>query len=397
MKKTKKILAVLMALTLVMGFGVTTVMAEATASTGGIDGEGDYNDVVYNVDLPTNLNFAIDLFEQEATDGNQIASPNFYVINRTNLPVHVGFSLTAETVTGLTLVATEAEVFPDDMTKTDKEAYLAIAGMYMNATGYTDPADIKGILFADKDAGDTKTLTDKINKAGYKFDETTAIKAFGVDKKGAAGFYLAPAKKTGDTIDTLDANGLGVGIFQIYGQFNTYAKDGWKKGDINIKGAYELNAIRKGNWYTDKDGKYKDSSTSATPAVDDEGIYADLMATTNVAHTFDTTYAWKDIKVEAKANFVEAYSGGTLAAPKAVAKATVDTVVFNYPVGGTVDKVEYVVITDGVEGAASPLGSTWYKDTPAAGTVSLTSTATGTFGLRITVDGTPYTAYIAIS
>lgn len=206
-----------------------------TDPNGSISGESTVDNVVLNVILPTNLNFALDPLELgKNTKGSQIKAADYVVVNKTGAPVNVAFSLTATPKSGVTLVDDASTLEKDDTSVVDKNIYFAALGANDVTAGTLDFSTIPGTAKFDYDA-ETDTLV------GLK-----VINEEGTDKgkaKGSITFALGAATASADDLDTLAEQDKGIASFQFYGEMNPYAK--WEAGDVTVSGAYTLIALRK--------------------------------------------------------------------------------------------------------------------------------------------------------
>ncbi len=203
-------------------------------STGGqLIGDGSLKTPVYNVVAPTTLAYAINplalgVDPNVDAEGTQISSPAPYIFaNGTDeTPVRVTVNLTATVDSSASLQ--DGETFtPVGTGNSDKHFSLGVVG----ATTVTGTPS-----YSDPD-GDGATFKQSSLPAN-----TSTIRYFDADTKAVAiDFLLAP----GDANETLNAKEeLGVGLFKLYGQLNTYPQVAWQKNDITIAGTYTLGGIK---------------------------------------------------------------------------------------------------------------------------------------------------------
>lgn len=248
MKKFSKLaVSGLLVLAMTMGLAMSA-FAEPTEPTGGVGGDSDVDNIVFQVVVPTNLDFSIDPFELNETATGQInVAADFGIINKTAADVKVWFDLTA---TGNTtnsegkavpkedfkFVDSPAKVFPDDDTVTNHDIFFAAIAA----------TDVEGVVFTDE------TLAANAGEATYAKDGDAlagSLIPFAADdtaSEATASFGFALGKATASdpeaAVDTLAASSDGVAAFKFYAQLNTYA--GWDPEDIVITGTYKLTGIR---------------------------------------------------------------------------------------------------------------------------------------------------------
>ncbi len=195
------------------------------ASSGTIGGDGEVQEVIIRVTVPTDLDFAIDPFETGNTiGGGQITGESYKFVNKTaDAPIKVGLSFQPDlsgedvaTATDAVLVEDPSELSPDDETVTDKKLYLAVLGAstFEVATASTTTFD------AETDG----TLVPFV---------ASGTSAFGAE--------VAFALEAGDGTNPADGNG-GVAAFTFYGVLNSYAD--WQDNDVVINCEYLLSPLR---------------------------------------------------------------------------------------------------------------------------------------------------------
>jgi uncharacterized protein YjdB len=234
MNKKKKVFktfaALLAALLLVVSLPITTFAASDTKT---ITGDSTVDDVTLKVTVPMNLDFALDPLELNVTSGSQVATTDYFFVNKTAAPVKVAVSLTAVPTNGAVLVDDPDTLSPYDTEVTTKELYFAALG----ATAITKN---------DLDF-DYVTTTGAIAPVGTYSSTSTALTCFNsTDKKASIAFALDKATNvdtdgTPTTGAALAVNDKGVATFQFYSKMNTYAD--WTANDINVDGNYTLTAL----------------------------------------------------------------------------------------------------------------------------------------------------------
>lgn len=266
----RKMVTTLMAVTLCTTmFGSTALatfngeLGESNLGDTGVTVEGDsgVENPTYKIVVPTTLNFAVDPFEQKGQ--SQIYSKDFYMVNKSNVPVQLDCAVTLEAATGVTikdkaedvtetnndkLLYMEAEI-PSDVTETnaDPAAYnpaLVTDGTDAYETGkapasattavedMVDTTDAKGTYSSSKKIGlgtTEKKLSFALEKATYK-DYFTAD-----DKSTTAKQYQAVA-----------ASEAGSAAFRFSGKVNTKAT--WSASAVTAKVKYTFNGLTGTNY-----------------------------------------------------------------------------------------------------------------------------------------------------
>jgi hypothetical protein len=207
-------------------------------SDGSFGGDSTVKIPIYNVVVPTNVNFAIDPLQLgNVTDDSQITTANYKVINKSDVDVRVTFDLTATLGSGVKFVEKNAL---DQVTTTGapKDVYFAA----LSAEGVTP----NSLNYAS-------ALTDMTATFAYDADPPKGtLVPFGVslgapgNEKTTLAFLLG--KSTGTPLDTLAAANEGVASFQFYANLNTYAD--WKANDIQVVGSYNLQGIKGSDYKT---------------------------------------------------------------------------------------------------------------------------------------------------
>lgn len=261
----QKIAKMVLAVTLCTAMLGTTAMAasqDLTATTGGsITGDSTVVNPSYKVVVPTTLVFGIDPFQQKGQ--SQIYSEDFYVINKSNVPVQLDCAVTLTAGTDVVIKDAEADVTE---TNADKLVYMAaeIAGDVTEtsaaAAAYStalkkdgddvyeatvapggsaledmiDVTSVAGAYTTSKkvplkaDATGTK-LTFALNKAEYQTYYTVA------DKSASASQYKAMAADKG-----------GSASFRFSGKVNTKAT--WAASAVTATVAYTFNGLTPENY-----------------------------------------------------------------------------------------------------------------------------------------------------
>jgi hypothetical protein len=194
---------------------------------GSIPGTGTVKNPVYNVALPTNIDFALNPLQiGKVSTGNQITSADYSILNKSDAPMNVSFNLTAALDSGdsVTLVDNPSALKKDDITEDTKKLYF-------------------GALSAHD--GSTISYSGGSSSGSYEYDATksdTLIPFDATDNEAKIDFLLA----AGNGTQVVDGS-KGVASFQFYAELNTYAH--WDSDDISVTGAYTFTGVR-GDDYT---------------------------------------------------------------------------------------------------------------------------------------------------
>ncbi len=238
-RQTKTITAFILALLLIMAAPASVF---AGSQEGDLSGTSEVEDVVMNVLVPANLNFALDPLGLDATGANQISTQDFFFLNQSFAPVKVDVAITASTSGGAVLVSTDSAIKKDDVTVTDKKIYFGALG----GTGVTGGAIATGTTYSaifGSTTGPAIEYSTVSSAAG-------TLSAFAPSASGTTGaalisFALDEAIEstvTAGAIQSLAADNNGVAGFQFYAAMNTYAD--WAANDVTVSGTYTLTALR---------------------------------------------------------------------------------------------------------------------------------------------------------
>ena len=195
-----------------------------------------------NVILPLSLDFGIDpLGIGDVIEDGQITSMNYHVANKSNAPVKVTFTITAEGRSDVELVSSAAELNNDVAHSGTKHAFFAAVGASALTASPTD------IVPTFSGVGSTRN--------GEWIYDTSVVgttipfpaSASGSDQGVEMSFVLAPA--TGNPLNSLAANNKGLSAFSFYGQVDTYAK--WIDNDLTVVGVYQLQGLKTSDYATE--------------------------------------------------------------------------------------------------------------------------------------------------
>lgn len=212
--------------------GATLPPSNGTDPTAPIEGRSVVEDVVFNVVVPTQLDFGIDPFGQgDVVAGSQISMNDFRMVNRTQgLPVLVSFDIEAIAADGVSLVASADALTNARSVNGNAPATAAHFGV-LGASAITAPVP----TYLDSTLG-TMTFNPIAPGTLSYFDAAAAANV--TESTLTAEFLLGAA--TADP-DALASNNQGVSSFTFIGTLNTYAD--WSDDDITIGGAYTLYGI----------------------------------------------------------------------------------------------------------------------------------------------------------
>jgi uncharacterized protein YjdB len=234
MKRTRKTFKAFSAMLAVLLLAVSLPVASFAASDNqSITGDSTVDDVTLEVTVPMNLNFALDPLELNVTSGSQVATADYFFVNRTAAPVKVAVNLTAVVTNGAVLVDDPDTLSPYDTEVTTKEIYFAALGAtsitvndldfdYVTTEGAIAPA---GTYDATSSALTYFDSADKKANIAFALDKATNVETDGTPTTGAA----------------LALNDKGAATFQFFSKMNTYAD--WQPNDIKITGNYTLTAL----------------------------------------------------------------------------------------------------------------------------------------------------------
>ena len=274
--KGKKLLSMLTAGAL----AVTMAMPAAAAESGSVEVDLTTKTGVLRVEVPTTLAIAVDQFELDKA-GTQIASADFTMVNKSQMPVHVGVESTA-TVNGVTLKDTVAEV--EEAGASDVFAWMGVAAMTAKNTYYGSKGSFADLNEASAnvetfDAADSNKATQEFYLAKATGNETYKVMvptAAGKANVSYAQFYeLTDASVTDQA--TLDAK---LKTNDVYVTTATTVEDGT-----------ELTLVKQGGSYTWATGlQVYTAATNLTAvnalAANTKYVYAEMSGTDGGAAGF---------------------------------------------------------------------------------------------------------------
>lgn len=263
-----------LALSAAMAFSLAAPVFAAQEGTQNkiIEGEGTDLPVVYNIEVPTKVEFSFDGLGQK-DNLNQIFSAETVIVNRTNIPVRLGYTMKVIPATGVTIVAgtqkAEENVFgPVDAGATDKKIKFGVVGaLKVTDVTYASSAGAKTVydttafdaVYAAKDCDTKAAKTIKyaeVPESGKDFGKLS----FGFIMDKATINEVTPENSTLATKNSCAA-------FKYFGMFNTYASDSWKKGDLKVYGAFKMEGLRPETWAamtkTETNPDFKDTTGGA--------------------------------------------------------------------------------------------------------------------------------------
>ena len=190
----KRIFSIVMSAMLVGSISVASVYADTIPESGlgealsdvTVTEDLDVKNPVYKIVVPTSYDFAVDPFEQ-MDEGSQIASSDYYVINKSNVNVttDISFKLAKNSAVSTTLADKKASYDEDTHTK----GYLDIAAspsaidkdknaasLWIGAAAAYNVTPVNATAKATK--LNLNSTTDDASKVYVKDDESTDIKVF---------------------------------------------------------------------------------------------------------------------------------------------------------------------------------------------------------------------------
>jgi hypothetical protein len=193
-----------------------------SASSDTIPGESTVQPIVYAVDAPTSLDFAIDPFGLGTViaDDSQITGDSYEFSNASVFPVKLEIDFETELAENVTIVSDPDTLAPDDNTVDDKDIYFAALGA-------------KTITVAGNAI--TATVFDPTVQTGE-------LAPFDTSGNGAIAFAL----KEGD--GTVFADNKSTAAFTFYGVLNSYAD--WADNDLTISAEYAFSPLREDTYDT---------------------------------------------------------------------------------------------------------------------------------------------------
>jgi hypothetical protein len=209
-------------------------------SDGTIDGDSTVKTPILDVVVPTNINFALDPLQLSGqTTGNQIASANYKVINKSDVAIRVDFNLIATLASGVKFVEKSALSSAQNAPKNIYFAALGAKSVVPNSLTHATAAT------------DTTAVFD--------YSSPTTLTPFGVtlaspgNETAKLAFRLGAATRSGGAgtpIDTLATDNAGVASFQFYAELNTYPSTTWKPNDIKVQGVFNFQGVKATDYKT---------------------------------------------------------------------------------------------------------------------------------------------------
>ncbi len=187
--RNKKILSTVVASAL----AATTMAVPVMAADGGnIDVPVTTKTAVIRVQVPTKMDISVNQFEM-GDGGSQIYSTPFDMINRSEIPVKISVTSTAELKATTKLVGTKADA---ESSKTEGEVWMAVAAETA-ADSYADGADT-----AIKDLTDeNKNVTSFVQGTDADAAKGTANQTFYMDKSGTMKYKLLNSNEAAADIE----------------------------------------------------------------------------------------------------------------------------------------------------------------------------------------------------
>lgn len=269
----RKMVTTLMAVTLCTSMLGSTAFAtafdgnlgESNLGDTGVTVEGDsgLENPTYKIVVPTTLDFAVDPFEQK--EQSQVYSKDFYMVNKSNVPVQLDCAVTLTAGTDVTikdkaedvtetnsdkLIYMEAEI-PGAVTETtaDPAAYptaLVTDGTdtYENGTGKAP----SGATTAVEDMEDTTEATGTYTSNKKVGLGTTEKKlSFALDKATYKDYFTKDDKSTSaKQYQKVAASQAGSAAFRFSGKVNTKAT--WAANAVTAKVKYTFNGLTGTNY-----------------------------------------------------------------------------------------------------------------------------------------------------
>ncbi len=187
--KSKKVLSTVVASTLV----ATTMAVPAMAAEGGsIDVPVTTKTAVLRVEVPTKMNISVNQFEM-GDDGSQIYSSDFDMKNKSEIPVKVDVTSTADLKTSTKLVATKSAA---ETSSEEGEVWMAVAAK----TGASSFADGTATAIKDLTEGNKNVTTFEQGKDAAAA-KGTAGQTFYLNKSDAMAYKLLNAAEDASEIE----------------------------------------------------------------------------------------------------------------------------------------------------------------------------------------------------
>ena len=171
----------------------TTMAVPVMAADGGnIDAPVTTKTAVIRVQVPTKMDISVNQFEM-GDGGSQIYSTPFDMINRSEIPVKISVTSTAELKATTKLVGTKADA---ESSKTEGEVWMAVAAETA-ADSYAD-----GAATAIKDLTDeNKNVTSFVQGTDADAAKGTANQTFYMDKSGTMKYKLLNSNEAAADIE----------------------------------------------------------------------------------------------------------------------------------------------------------------------------------------------------
>lgn len=187
--KSKKVLSTVVASALV----ATTMAVPAMAAEGGsIDVPVTTKTAVLRVEVPTKMNISVNQFEM-GDDGSQIYSSDFDMKNKSEIPVKVDVTSTADLKTSTKLVATKSAA---ETSSEEGEVWMAVAAK----TGASSFADGTATAIKDLTEGNKNVTTFEQGKDAAAA-KGTAGQTFYLNKSDAMAYKLLNANEDASGIE----------------------------------------------------------------------------------------------------------------------------------------------------------------------------------------------------
>lgn len=211
MKKTKKLLAMIMTMSMILG---TACMASAETNNGSagtdVTGSGSTEAAIIDVEIPTTFTFKVDPFNTEGT-GSSVTTTAMTIENKSNVPVEIQMTKLKGTSTG-TNAATFATAPLTD--STDKNVFLWVGPVVptfdkssgdiasVKQSAYTEKTYSKNIVSAteSQETISLGTLLQATYESG-SYKETNAKGKMYIGINGAANSNSEKAWESADSIE----------------------------------------------------------------------------------------------------------------------------------------------------------------------------------------------------
>lgn len=250
------------------------VAGNANNNGGNVDVSAAVESPVYKISVPTTLDFYIDPFQQLAA--GQITSDDFVIINKSNVALKVGATVTVEgkdsTVTLKNAATDVTETTTDKLAYIEAEIPSEVVETYAAGAAFVQSDDFAteyATMYKGTVGTDTKYYTTTSSSA---VDDEEGVATEMVETTGASGTYATSKKVAIDTTNGTDltfaldkanyidvytnyndttkagvafkdvaADGKGTAVFRFNGKVNTTAA--WANGDITGRIAYTFTGL----------------------------------------------------------------------------------------------------------------------------------------------------------